>query len=70
MLIPCGTEVVSSLHRVRRRELITIDQLRDRLAVEHGADLTCPLVTGIMIRIVAEASEEDLAEGKKRVTSY
>ncbi len=70
MLIPGGKEVDSLLRRVRKGELVTVEQLRDRLAADHGADLACPLVTGMMLRISAEAAEEDLASGRKRVAPY
>lgn len=34
------------------------------------ADVTCPLTSGIFVRIVAEAAEEDRRNGKKRITPY
>ena len=70
MLIPCGPDVDALVRKVRQGELVTVNQLRDHLAADHGADLTCPLVTGIMLRIAAEVAEEDLGEGRKRVTPY
>ncbi len=36
----------------------TADNMRRFLAVQHGADWTCPLTAGIFINIVAAASEE------------
>jgi len=70
MLIPCGTEVEALVRKVRKGEPVTSDLLRERLAADHGADLACPLVTGIMLRIVAETAEEDLRMGKRRVAPY
>ncbi|MDI6917975.1 MAG: MGMT family protein, partial [Thermoplasmatales archaeon] len=32
--------------------------------------VTCPITTGIFIRIAAEAAEEDLRSGKKKITPY
>jgi len=32
--------------------------------------MTCPLTTGIFVRIVAEAAEEERRDGKKQVTPY
>ena len=32
--------------------------------------MTCPLVTGIFLRIVAEAAEEDARGGKPEITPY
>jgi hypothetical protein len=38
--------------------------LRKDLAIEHNADCTCPVTTGIFLRIVAEANYEKLQQGK------
>ena len=38
--------------------------LRKDLAVEHNADHTCPVTTGIFLRIVAEANYEKLQQGQ------
>ncbi|HSM46230.1 MAG TPA: hypothetical protein VK872_00325 [Draconibacterium sp.] len=38
--------------------------LRKDLALEHNADYTCPVTTGIFLRIVAEANYEKLQQGK------
>jgi len=37
--------------------------LRKDLALEHNADYTCPVTTGIFLRIVAEANYEKLQQG-------
>jgi hypothetical protein len=44
---------------------IDIKTLRKDLAIEHNADYTCPVTTGIFLRIVAEANYENLQEGKR-----
>ena len=38
--------------------------LRQDLAIAHNADYTCPVTTGIFLRIVAEANYEKLQQGK------
>lgn len=38
--------------------------LRKDLALEHHADYTCPVTTGIFLRIVAEANYEKLQQGQ------
>ena len=43
---------------------VDIKTLRKDLAVEHKADYTCPVTTGIFLRIVAEANYEKLQQGK------
>lgn len=45
-------------------------QLRAKLAADAGADVACPITTGIFVRIVSEAAEEDFRNGKTRVTPY
>ena len=44
---------------------IDIKTLRKDLAIEHNADYTCPVTTGIFLRIVAEANYEKLQSGKR-----
>jgi len=46
--------------------------LRKDLAIEHNADYTCPVTTGIFLRIVAEANYEKLQQGKhvKEITPF
>ncbi len=70
MLIPRPRDVDSLMRTVRKGRLITVGQLRKLLAARAGADQACPLCTGIFVRIVAEAAEEDRRSGKKRVTPY
>jgi hypothetical protein len=42
---------------------IDLKTLRKDLAIEHNADYTCPVTTGIFLRIVAEANYEKLHQG-------
>ena len=39
---------------------LRVCEMRDDLAISFGADKTCPVSTGIFLRIVAEAALEDL----------
>ena len=70
MLIPKPLDVDALIRKVGQGELVTQSQIRERLAKNSEADITCPLTTGIFIRIVAETAEEDLQLGKKDVTPY
>ncbi|MCK4679511.1 MGMT family protein [bacterium] len=70
MLIPRPRDVDSTIRKARKGRLITVGQIREFLARGHGVDITCPLTTGIFLRIAAEAAEEDRAAGKKRITPY
>jgi alkylated DNA nucleotide flippase Atl1 len=70
MLIPKPLDVDALIRRVPQGKLITTDQIRAALARAAGASVTCPLVTGMFIRIVAEAAEEDALQGKPFITPY
>jgi hypothetical protein len=70
LLIPSPRDVDAMIRTVRKGGLITVARLRRDLAKKFGADVTCPLTTGIFVRIAAEAAEEDAREGKKRITPY
>ena len=70
MLIPRPLGVDAIMRRVKKGKLVTQSQIRDVLAKESKADCSCPLTTGLFIRIAAETAEEDLQAGKKRITPY
>jgi len=70
MLIPTPKLVDRMVRQVARGRLVTVGEIRRKLAADFSADVTCPLTTGIFVRIVAEASEEDRANGRKRVAPY
>jgi hypothetical protein len=70
MLIPKPLDVDSLMRSIERGKLATVGQIRERLAEDFHADFTCPLTTGIFIRIAAEAAEEDLGRGEKEITPY
>jgi hypothetical protein len=70
MLIPTPRLVDEIVRQVPRGWLVTLAEIRRKLAADFSAEVTCPLTTGIFIRIVAEASEEDRANGRKRVAPY
>ncbi len=63
MLISTSKEINARIRRTRPGTAITIAQFRERLAKSANADFTCPLSTGIFLRIVAEAALEALAAG-------
>jgi len=70
VLVPSPLLVDQVIRTVKKGKLITVKQIRQRLAGRFGAEVTCPLTTGIFLRIVAEAAEEDRRAGKKRITPY
>jgi len=58
------------IRKVEKGKLVTINQIRARLAKDFEADSTCPLTTGIFVRIAAEAAEEDLQMRRSEITPY
>jgi hypothetical protein len=70
MLIPVPTEVDGLVRTVGEGQLTTPGRIREVLAAKYGADVTCPLVTGIFLWIAANTAEEDAGAGKRRITPY
>ena len=70
MLIATPLLVDALIRKVEKGKLVTVRQLRERLAKDFKVDSTCPLTTGIFVRIAAEAAEEDLQMGKSEITPY
>jgi alkylated DNA nucleotide flippase Atl1 len=70
LLVPKGTDVEAAIRRIRSGELVTQALLREHLARAAGADIACPITTGIFVRIAAEAAAEEERAGKQRVTPY
>ena len=58
MLVPTPRLIQEVLRSVPAGQFITMSALRQKLAEAHAADYTCPLSTGMFLRIVAEAAEE------------
>ncbi|MCH7410462.1 hypothetical protein MM239_13730 [Belliella sp. DSM 111904] len=63
MLIATPTLIADYLRQVPIGKVVDIKTLRKDLALEYGADHTCPVTTGIFLRIVAEAAYEALQAG-------
>ena len=70
MLIPRPRDVDAVMRQAKKGKLITQSQIRNKLARASKADHSCPLTTGLFIRVAAEAAEEDREAGKKRITPY
>lgn len=69
-VIPAPREVDEIMKKVPKGKLITINQIREKLAKKHRATIGCPITTGIFARIATEAAAEETAEGKKKITPY
>jgi hypothetical protein len=70
MLVPTPLLVTEEVRRIHRGRLATPAILRQRLAARFGADQTCPLTMGILLHIVAGATEEQIAAGKRPLAPY
>jgi hypothetical protein len=64
LLIPTPQIVEAYIRNITKGKETTMAQMRKDLAAEYHADKTCPLTSGIFLRIVAEAAHEELAHGK------
>lgn len=63
MLISSPADLDKAIRRVPEGKCIDVKTLRERLAKKAEADVTCPLATGIFLRIVAEAANEARSAG-------
>jgi hypothetical protein len=70
MLIPTPKLVDELIRKIPKGKLATVSELRRKLAADFKVNVTCPLTTGIFVRIAAEAAEEDREQGRKRITPY
>jgi len=70
MLVPSPREVEAFIRRVPGGSITTVSQIREFLAGKYSANVTCPLTTGIFVRIAAEAAEEEAAAGEIQITPY
>jgi hypothetical protein len=70
MLLPTPLLVAEEIARIPKGRLLIASELRLRLARNHRADLTCPLMTGIFFNLIAGAAEEQLEAGKRPLAPY
>jgi hypothetical protein len=65
LLLPTPLLLAEEIAQVRSGRTISVSQLRTRLAQRFGADRTCPLMTGVFVKILAGVVAEDLALRRK-----
>lgn len=56
MLIPTPRQIEAYVNSIPKGETRTAAEMRQALASEEGAELACPLCSGMFLRIVSEAS--------------
>jgi hypothetical protein len=70
VVIPAPLEVDTLMKKVPSGQLTTINEIRQALAVKHGATIGCPITTGIFAWIAANAADELAFGGEKNITPY
>ncbi len=63
MLLTTPKDVASVIASVPKGKQLDMKALRAKLAKKAGADIACPIVTGIHLRTVAETAGEQLDAG-------
>lgn len=70
MLISTPKMIDETIRHIPSGMLVTMSGLRDSLATQAGADYTCPMTTGIFLRIAAEAAEMERDLGKEDLAPW
>ena len=64
MVIPTPKVVKELIEQIPSGKTLSVHDLRKEIARLFSADVTCPLTTGIFLRIVAEAAMDEHRAGK------
>jgi hypothetical protein len=70
MVIPAPREVDAIMRRIPKGRLVTIAEIRARLARDHKVTIAYPITTDIFAWIAAHAADEAAADGKTRITPF
>jgi alkylated DNA nucleotide flippase Atl1 len=70
LVIPSPLEVDGCMRSVPAGKVITINEIRQALALKHGATIGCPMTTGIFAWVAANAADELAFSGEKNITPY
>lgn len=70
MLISTPAEISEYINSLPKDKHLSLKELRQELAKRHHADKTCPVTTGIFLRIIAERSLELISEGKNPIAPF
>ncbi len=63
MLIPNGRAIDAAIRSIPVGQTMSMPEVRARLSQQYDADVTCPITTGIFLRIVTEAAYEAFSAG-------
>ena len=64
MLIPTPKIVDKLVKKIPEGSFLYSKQIREKLADDYNAEMTCPVVTGISMRIISEAAFEEYQKHK------
>lgn len=64
LLIATPGVVDAYIRNISKGSSSSLMQMRDDLAIEYDADTTCPLTSGIFLRIVAKHAHDEYINGK------
>ena len=65
MLIATPKIIDEYINQVPKSYTVDMKTMRKDLALTHQAEVTCPVTTGIFLRIVSEVSYENIIQGEK-----
>ena len=64
-LVPRAVDIERLINQTRKGQLLTNDIIRETLAKEKNVLVTEPMTTGIHLRFIAEAAEEEQIAGRE-----
>ena len=70
MLIPTPKIVDQYVFNIPKGKFNDVKSLRKEMAKDFNAEMSCPMVTGIALRIVSEASYEEYNLGLENITPF
>ena len=70
MLIPTPLIIQEYINHIESGKISEVETMRNDLAIEYGADFTCPMTTGIFLRIVAEYNYENLSKEGTEISPF
>ena len=70
MLIATPKIINKYVNQIPSSFLVDMKTMRKDLALSYNADVTCPVTTGIFLRIVAEFAYEQYKDGKTNITPF
>ena len=72
MLIPTPRILDTLIRQIPKSSFLYFKPIRKELAYKYDAEMTCPIVTGICMRIICEAAFEEYQINKddRQITSF